>query len=103
FIAIIIASKFKDSVSSDGSKVFHREIWGGREAKYTALWASSLGDDHVQEVTPQSSPWRFIPSGGALEAKYLSGFSLSEFLSLNGRPAPGFATQHDEFAISFSN
>ncbi len=101
-VAIIIATKSRASVNSDGAKVFHREIWGSREAKYANLWASNLGDNHVQEVTPQSSPWRFIPSGGALEATYQTGFSLSELLSLNGRPAPGFATQHDEFAISFS-
>ena len=101
-VAIIIATKSKAVVDSGGAKVFHREVWGSREAKYANLWASNLGDNDVQEVTPQSSPWRFIPSGGALEAKYQTGFSLSELLSLNGRPAPGFATQHDEFAISFS-
>lgn len=102
-VAIIIAVKRRQT---DGAKqlasVFHGDIWGDREAKYQQLWNGTTHELAAQDVSPEAAPWRFKPTDKVLEAVYQAGFSVADLFSLNGRPAPGIVTTHDEFAISWS-
>lgn len=103
-VAIIVAVRQK----RDGKKpkplatVRHGDLWGAREGKYAALWEGTQDTLVIADATPQESPWRFIPSGGQLEQAYLAGVSISDLCDQIGKPTPGFATQHDDFAISWS-
>lgn len=101
-VAIILAVK-KHAAKSQKKPavVFHGELWGERETKYQNLWDGSKDALAPNDVSPDSSPWRFKPTDKILEAKYSSGFSVAELFSPNGRPAPGIVTTQDEFAISW--
>lgn len=102
-VAIIIAVKrAKGSGTKSPASVLHGDLWGDREGKYQRLWGSTTGELAVQDVTPETSPWRFKPTDKVLEAAYQAGFSVADLFSPNGRPAPGIVTTHDEFAISWN-
>lgn len=103
-VAIIVAVKRRHDRKQPKSlaEVLHGDLWGARESKYAALWEGTQATLIATDATPQEAPWRFIPSGGKLEQAYQSGFSVSELGNQIGKPTPGFATQHDDFAISWS-
>jgi hypothetical protein len=84
------------------AQVLHGELWGDRETKYRQLWDGTAPALITSDVSPETAPWRFKPTDKALEARYLSGFSVADLFSPNGRPAPGIVTTHDEFAISWN-
>ncbi len=101
-VAIILAVKRRPGNQRQATlaPVYHADLWGSREAKYQSLWEHSPESLEPGEVSTAEASGRFAPSGGGLEQKYLAGFSVSDLMSMNGPPAPGFATQHDDFAIS---
>ena len=103
-VAIIVAVKRRHNGKQPKplAEVRHGDLWGARESKYVALWEGTQATLIAADATPQEAPWRFIPSGGELEQAYQAGFSVSELGNQIGKPTPGFATQHDDFAISWS-
>lgn len=102
-VAIIVAVKRRNAgVAKAPATVLHGDLWGDREAKYRALWEANPMKLAAQDISPDSTPWRFKPFNKALEAEYRAGFSVAELFSQNGRPAPGIVTTHDEFAISWT-
>lgn len=102
-VAIIVAVKRRETRRpKPPATVLHGDLWGNRDSKYTALWDNALTELSALDVSPDTAPWRFKPSDKALESSYLSGFSVADLFSLNGRPAPGIVTTHDEFAVSWT-
>jgi len=102
-VAIVVAVKRgQTGKTKKPAKVFHGELWGDRESKYGRLWDGTSSALMSEDVSPDSSPWRFKPTNKKLEAAYNSGFSIAELFSPNGRPAPGIVTTHDQFAISWT-
>nr|WP_047165394.1 type ISP restriction/modification enzyme [Sphingomonas sp. Y57] len=103
-VAIIVAVKRRATAGAAKplARVLHGELWGDRDAKYQQLWGGDNSTLTTQDVSPETSPWRFKPSDKALEAAYQAGFSVADLFAPNGRPAPGIVTTHDEFAISWS-
>jgi predicted helicase len=103
-VAIILAIKRRrgSGPKDDLAQVFHSEIWGSRNAKYDALWSNSPESLSLKNAATGGPNDRYLPSGGQLEKLYQAGFATAELMSVNGKPAPGFATQHDDFAISDS-
>ena len=101
-VAIVLAVKRRavNQQTERFATVHHAQFWGTREAKYQSLWKHSPASLEPEEVSTDEPSGRFAPSGGELEQRYRKGFSVSELMSENGPPAPGFATQHDDFAIS---
>ena len=103
-VAIILAVKHqgRTGTKSGLAQVRHAELWGSRDAKYEALWKHTPGSLSPHEVITEKAGARYVPGGGALEQQYLSGFTAAELMSAIGKSAPGFATQHDDFAISYT-
>lgn len=103
-VSIIIAVKRRGRLegNSGTADVFHAALWGTRNSKYDALWGNSRESLAPSKVDSQDACSPFVPGGGELEVQYQSGFSVSDLISASGSPAPGFATQHDDFAISAS-
>jgi predicted helicase len=99
-VAIIVAAKKRAKKNSGPAKVLHYDLWGSRESKYEWLDESTLSKTAFVEVTPTRAPWIFVPQDRPLLERYERGFSVADLFSLNGRPAPGIVTTHDEFAIS---
>jgi predicted helicase len=78
------------------------DFWGTRAQKSDWLAENDVTSTAWEDVTPQQPPWLFLKQNADLLGQYRSGWSIPEIFNLNGDPAPGFATQHDEFAISYS-
>jgi predicted helicase len=78
------------------------ELWGTRPTKYAWLESSDVTKTSWRDITPQQSPWLFVGQDADLSTEYERGWSIKEAMNQHGDPVPGFATQHDDFAISFS-
>lgn len=82
--------------------VFHADLWGKRIAKYVATAGSDLTSIEWSALTPAKPDWLFVPRDEELQREYADGWFAPSIFAPMGDPAPGFATQHDDFAISFS-
>lgn len=104
-VAIIVAVKHQTGTARGPKKpatVLHSHLWGSRAAKSEALWSHSQKTLDPVDVSPASSPWRFVATDTKLGDRYACGFGISNLFSGAGRPAPGIVTTQDEFAISWS-
>lgn len=88
------------NINREISKVFHKDIYGSREFKYSLLGNGLLNTIDFSEL-------KILPNNFAMVNKnyegiliYESGFSLNELFI---DPAPGFVTCHDKFAISMNH
>ncbi len=89
------------------ARVFHADLWGERESdedggKYGWLTASDVDSTDWTEISSKSPQFLFIPRDEALAEEYESGWPIPAIFSLNGDPAPGILTTHDQFAISWT-
>lgn len=84
------------------ARVFHADLFGRREEKYTFLDEHDLGNTEWKEIQPSGPSFLFVPQDADLLAEYQRGWSLRDIFSPNGDPAPGIVTTHDEFAISWT-
>ena len=82
--------------------VYHSELWGSRLSKYRATANMKIDGVEWQTVEPIAPDFSFIPQDREFAAAYQKFYSVPEIFAPIGDPAPGFATQQDEFAISFA-
>lgn len=102
-VSIIVATKRKGADKKKPlARVRHAEYWGSRDSKYEQLWVDTPETLLTSDVSANPTPWRFKPRDTVKEAAYLAGFAVADLFSVNGRPAPGIVTTHDEFAISWT-
>ena len=78
------------------------DIFGTEGVKATAMLRISLQREALTPVIPNEPFWLFKPQDQAGRADYEYGWGLPMIFSLNGDPAPGIVTTHDEFAISWN-
>lgn len=89
----------------DGKKVKfikHADLWGARESKYAWLYEHSVGSTKWNVVSVENATHLFIPQDDSIRKEYETAFRIQEVFSLNGDPAPGIVTTHDDFAISWT-
>jgi hypothetical protein len=55
-----------------------------------------------ERLKPAAPDFLFVVKDNTLARTYQAYWSVPQIFAPYGDPAPGFATQHDEFAISFS-
>lgn len=82
--------------------VWHADLWGTRQAKYEWTARTALADVPWRRLTPAAPLRLFVPRDAEREAHYRKFWSVPEIMAVNGDPAPGIVTTHDEFAISFT-
>ncbi len=82
--------------------VWHSDLWGKRLAKYQAAASATKASITWASLQPDSPDWLFKPQDVDLGRRYREFWSIPSIFSPLGDPAPGFATQHDDFAISHS-
>ena len=98
----------KRSDTADGpARVFHVDLWGEREAgpdggKYGWLAANSVETTEWTELAPKPPSYLFIQRDEELLGEYEAAWPIPAIFSLNGDPAPGIVTTHDQFAISWT-
>ena len=83
--------------------VWRGDAWGKRQEKYE--WAASADRKGVDwmRLDPSKPQYLFVGRDNVAEVEYRTHWSAPEIFSVVGDPAPGFATQHDDFAVSFSD
>lgn len=78
------------------AQVFHFDLYGKREDKYTFLNENSMQTIDWNELQPQEPELFFVPKNFEVKGEYDKGFSVNELFPLNG---VGLTTAHDEFVI----
>lgn len=96
--------------------VRHADVWGVRAVyevdstgarqlsggKLGWLTNHTLGNTPWQTSQPVAPFYIFTPRDASLQDEYMAGWSLPAIFALNGDPAPGLLTCHDDFAIAWS-
>ena len=97
-VSINLFVKTGKKAKDELGKVYHQDLYGQRQQKYTFLDSASLEGVNYEEVHPKAPMYFFVPKNFDLEAEYSRGFSVSElfhFILL------GPNSHRDDFAISF--
>jgi predicted helicase len=82
--------------------VHHADVYGSRQDKYKYLLSNDVSSVHWTEFSPQLPSNLFVPQDAIRSAEVQRFWRLPDIMNLNGDPAPGIVTTHDEFAISWS-
>ena len=91
------------------ASIHHTDVWGERQnvtsgdGKYAWLLARDVRSTYWNELAPQTPFYFFLPRDVALSDEYETAWALPAIFSLNGDPAPGIITTHDQFAISWNS
>lgn len=84
------------------AEVHYADLWGTRDRKYAWLTEHDVEATAWRTLVPDEPFFLFVPQNADLRAEYEQGWRLPEIMNLNGYPAPGIVTTHDEFAISWN-
>jgi len=99
-VSIIIGAKKRrkpgDKSPKPLSQVFHSELWGDRESKYSALLHTGLTGSLWQPLSPPAPQYSLTRRNYDLESAYLEGFSIQEFMPVN---SVGIVTARDALTI----
>jgi len=84
-----------------GSKtgIFHTDLWGEREEKYSWLSAHNVTDSTTTLLSPDSPFYFFDPQNVDFRAEYEEGWKVTEIMPSN---TTGFVTARDHFVVGFS-
>ena len=104
---IFLVKKSHSNEKERGVKYF--DLWGSRESKNKILLSNNIYDIEWEKIFPESPLYMFIPRDTSREEEFNQYYSLLEIFG-TGKPnkdkhisyGAGFATQQDEFAISFT-
>ena len=77
-------------------RLFHYDLYGKRESKYSFLNDNSISTVPYTELYPQSPMYFFVPKDFGLENEYMKGFALNELFKVSSM---GITTAFDEFNI----
>ena len=80
------------------TRVYHAELWGNREDKYSWLEANSIDTTAWQELTPQSPNYLFVPYSKSINEEYERYWKLTDIFPLNNG---GTITKRDKMVIDF--
>lgn len=92
----------RNAESSGATQIHHADLWGSRADKYAWLDGHDVFSTSWKTFGPQAPKRLFVPQDEDLLAEYEKFWPIAEVMGLNGDPAPGVLTTHDEFAISWT-
>ena len=99
----------KWTVNNSLAQVFHADLWGKRGTvaeggKYGWLATNDINTATANSVavSPRAPQYLFAPRDDRLSDEYETAWSIPSIFSVNGDPAPGIITTHDQFAISWT-
>lgn len=83
-------------------QIKHSDLFGLRSSKYQTLIETSISSSKWKTISAEPQFYLFNPQDDSLRSEYDAFISLPSAMGVNGDPAPGIVTTHDEFAISWS-
>jgi len=89
----------KEPGKSGLARIYHADLWGKRENKYSWLLGNGVETIEWEELKPQSSFYLFVPQNIDLLAEYEQGWRVTDIFPAN---STGIKTHRDHFAVSFS-
>lgn len=112
-IAVLVRRRKQDLATRTFPTIHHADLWGAREehdlagaiigGKYFWLAANDVTSTRWNEFEPTTPDYVFVPPRSTRGPEYRRGVALPSLFPLNGDPAPGIVTTHDEFAISWDD
>jgi len=105
---VAISILVKEQRKSCTTKVYHADMWGTRESKYSVLNNTDVSSTEWTALKPEPQYYFFTPFTGDLKQEY-EGFWVLTAIFGTGTPqkdahvayGAGFVTQQDTFAIGF--
>ena len=82
--------------SDELGKVFHHDLFGKREMKYTYLNENSLSSVEFKELNNVSPNYFFVEKDNDVQKIYDGGFKINELMKIN---VLGYQTHRDKFAV----
>ena len=101
-VAIALWTKHPAGANRKPTALYHADLWGKRDHKYAVLGSSDASVTKWTRLAPNEPQFLFVPQEEELRKEYEVFPSIGEVFSVNGDPAPGMVTTHDEFAISWT-
>ncbi|UKP01418.1 type ISP restriction/modification enzyme [Nostoc sp. UHCC 0870] len=112
-VAITLA--IKNRKNKKNTVINSHDYWGKREifdvnkinktligGKYYRLWNDNFINETWMNLFPNSPLFLFTPQNNSFQLEYDEGWKISDIFNINGDPAPGIVTTHDEFAIAWN-
>jgi predicted helicase len=97
-VAIIIAVKTGAKKKGLG-EVWHGDLWGTRETKYSSLEVGEIGKSVTEKIECSAPQYAFARRDNTLSEIYRNGFGLTEFMPAN---VTGIVTAKDGLVIDFT-
>ncbi|MEK8017261.1 MAG: type ISP restriction/modification enzyme, partial [Candidatus Parabeggiatoa sp.] len=94
-VAISLFVKYHKT-SKKTAKVFHAELWGGREGKYAWLEKQDMKTTDWEALKPSSPFYLFIPQDITKRSEYEQYWKVSEIMPVN---SAGIVTARDKLTI----
>jgi predicted helicase len=89
----------KQANNGNFCQVYHGDLWGSRNEKYTALNELNIGAFSWQKINPISPFYLFKPQNTDLLSEYNQGLKITEIMPVN---SVGIVTGKDIESIAFS-
>lgn len=84
---------------SGPARVFHADLYGSRERKYSVLGEEQVSTTGWTELTPTAPHYTFRPGDGALRAEYETGWKLTDAIPVN---SAGIVTARDRLTMQWT-
>ena len=98
-VSINIFVKTGRKGKSELAKVFHQNIYGSREYKYSCLNEATISSIQWTELTPTEPYYFFVPKDFSVQDEYENGFKVDELMIACNS---GIQTKRDDFVYQFS-
>ena len=98
-VSINIFVKTGNKEKSELAKVFHQNIYGTREYKYSFLNDATLSSIQWTELAPTKPYYFFVPKNFSVQVEYEKGFKIDELMIAN---VSGFQTKRDFLTIHYT-
>ena len=90
----------KRNTVHDTCQIYHADLYGSRNSKYTALAEDDLTSTYWQPLKPQTPFYLFVPQDTALLPEYEQGWKITDIMPIN---STGIVTARDHFVIDFDD
>lgn len=98
-VSINLFIKTGKKIPNELAEVYHYDLWGSRDDKYSYLLKNSFDRIPFAKLQPTSPEYFFVPKNFEMKEEYTKGFSVNELMPTN---SVGIVTSNDKVLVSSS-